>query len=251
MTHSAANMMGMAPREFRIGGVIGTTFNMYLKNIVVFTLVSAVVWLPVVIIWAITIPNMNPNDPSEMFIGLGVAAVLGMLLQPIATAVILYSTFQDMRGRAIRLGEAISWALSRFLPLLGVGLLATLGFLAGFIALIIPAFILMVMWAVAVPACVVEKTGPVESLTRSSELTKNMRWQIFAIILIVGIITGIINNILQTASLAAGVAVFFVVMLIWQGINHAFNAVLIAVIYHDLRVTKEGGDVNRIASVFD
>jgi hypothetical protein len=156
-----------------------------------------------------------------------------------------------MRGKSASLGEAISWALGRFVPLFLLGIVYALGVIAGLIALIIPGYILIVMWAVAVPACVVEKTGPVDSLSRSSELTKGNRWQIFAIILIVGIVSGLIAQIVQAAGMAAGVAVLIVVMVIWQGIAQAFNAVLAAVTYHDLRVTKEGGDIDRIASVFD
>lgn len=251
MTHSAANMMGMAPREFRIGGVIGTTFNVYLKNIVSFTIVAAIVLLPVTVVLAFAIANQNPRDLTDFYIGIGVASVLGMILQPISTAVILYSAFQDMRGKKTSLGEAISWALSRFLPLLLLGIVYMLGVLAGTIALVVPAFILMVMWAVAIPACVVERTGPIDSLSRSSELTKGNRWQIFAIILIVGFIIGVIGNILQALGAAGGIGLLIVIMIIWQGISQSFNSVLMAVMYHDLRVSKEGGDVNHIASVFD
>jgi MFS family permease len=251
MTHSTANMMGMAPREFRIGGVIGTTFKVYFKNIVPFTGIAAVILLPVAVILALAVANQDPRDPTGALAGIGVAMLLGMLLTPISTAIILYSAFQDMRGKGATLGEAISWALGRFVPLFLLGIVYTLGIIAGMIALIIPGYILIVMWAVAIPACVVEKTGPIDSLGRSSELTKGNRWQIFAIILIVGMIIGVIGNIVQMAGAAAGVAVLIVAMVIWQGISQAFNAVLAAVMYHDLRVTKEGGDIDRIASVFD
>jgi len=37
----------------------------------------------------------------------------------------------------------------------------------------------------------------------------------------------------------------------WGGILVAFNAVLLVVTYHDLRVAKEGTDIERLAVVFD
>lgn len=37
----------------------------------------------------------------------------------------------------------------------------------------------------------------------------------------------------------------------WQVISTAFGAVLSAVIYHDLRMAKEGIDLDTLASVFD
>lgn len=251
MTHSAANMMGMAPREFRIGGVFGSAFNIYLKNIVPFSVIAGVVLLPVAVVAAFSIANQSQTDPSGALIGAIVALALGMILTPICTAVILYSAFQDMRGKKASLGEAINWALSRFLPLLLLGIIYMLGVLAGAIALVIPAFILMVMWAVAIPACVVEKTSPIDSLSRSSELTKGNRWQIFAIIIIFSIVSFVGGQVVQGLGMAGGIGLFVVVMVIWQGLIQAFYSVLMAVMYHDLRVTKEGGDVNRIASVFD
>jgi hypothetical protein len=37
----------------------------------------------------------------------------------------------------------------------------------------------------------------------------------------------------------------------WQVVLTAFSAVLSAVIYHDLRVAKEGIDLDTLANVFD
>ena len=37
----------------------------------------------------------------------------------------------------------------------------------------------------------------------------------------------------------------------WQVVTTAFGAVLSAVIYHDLRVAKEGIDISKLSSVFD
>ena len=39
--------------------------------------------------------------------------------------------------------------------------------------------------------------------------------------------------------------------LIWTAIGAAFSSVVIAVAYHDLRVAKEGVDIEQIAAVFD
>ena len=46
-------------------------------------------------------------------------------------------------------------------------LVMTLGILVGLMLLIVPGLILMVMWYVAVPVCVVERAGPIGSLGRS------------------------------------------------------------------------------------
>jgi hypothetical protein len=88
-------------------------------------------------------------------------------------------------------------------------------------------------------------------MKRSAVLTQGNRWKILAIALILGLI-GIASNAVIVALLtavapAAGIAVSG----LWQGIWSAFNNVLGVVIYHDLRVAKEGVDIESIASVFD
>jgi hypothetical protein len=39
--------------------------------------------------------------------------------------------------------------------------------------------------------------------------------------------------------------------LIWTGIAAAFSAVVFTVTYYDLRVIKEGVDIDQVAAVFD
>jgi hypothetical protein len=248
MANSAVGAMGLTPQEFRVGKVISTTFSVYSRHIATFSIVAAIIWLPLVAVMSFAAGATKPDQAVGV---VAIAAIVGFILQPISTAVILHGAFQDMRGRGVRIGDSIRWGISRFFPLLGLSILAALGIMAGMVALIIPGLILMVMWFVAVPACVVEKTGPVESLSRSSELTKGNRWKVLGALLIVGIALAIIGNIIQAVSMAAGPLVFLVALAIWQGIAQAFNAVFVVVMYHDLRVVKEGVDVERIASVFD
>lgn len=148
--------------------------------------------------------------------------------------------------------ESVAGGLRRFFPLLGVMILFTLGMTLGLILLVIPGIILMVMWYFAVPACVVESTGPIRSLGRSRELTKGYRWKIFALVIIVAIVNIIGGQVLTVVATGlGGIWGYFAASIVWQGIAGGFGAVLIAVAYYYLRVAKEGVDVDQIASVFD
>ena len=130
--------------------------------------------------------------------------------------------------------------------------LSTLGMMLGMLLLIVPGLILMTMWYVAVPACVVEGTGPVRSLGRSRELTAGYRWKMFGLILLV-IVISVIGSMVVTlpAVFLAGIWGQLAVQLVWAGLSGGFGSVLIAVAYYYLRVAKEGVDVDQIASVFD
>jgi hypothetical protein len=256
MVDTAATGDALSHREFRIGQVLSRAFNVFFAHIATFTLIAAVVFLPIVLLGAVIALGVSDTPPEQI----GVMAlwtsllalVLYLFLTALATAIVLYGAFQHMRGHPVRLGESISRGLARFLPLLGLMILEMLGIMLGAMLLIIPAFILMVMWYVAVPVCVVERTGPIASLSRSRELTKGFRWKLFGLLLLVMIISGVGGNVLPIVGGAlAGFWGQIAVQLVWQGLAQAFGSVLIVVTYYYLRVAKEGMDIERIAAVFD
>ena len=133
--------------------------------------------------------------------------------------------------------------------MLGVALLTALGTVLAALLFVVPGIIVACMLYVAVPVCVIEKAGVFESLNRSGELTRGYRWQIFALWALVTVIAGIAQIVL---SWFVGVTLWGKLLTFgWQVFAAAFGAVLVAVIYHDLRVTKEGIDIDSLANVFD
>jgi hypothetical protein len=51
--------------------------------------------------------------------------------------------------------------------------------------------------------------------------------------------------------LIGGPTLAWIVFLAWSAAFGAFYAIMVVVIYHDLRVAKEGVDTDQIAAVFD
>lgn len=248
MTDGAAAAHAPFANEFRIGQVITTSLEVFSRHIAIFTLIAGVVVLPVVLAVVLT----AGGAPDAVGIGVLIGVVLYLFLTPLATAVILYGAFQAMRGHPVRLGDSVSNGLARFLPLVGVMIVQGLGILAASLLFFIPGVIVAVMWYVAVPICVVEKIGPIDSLSRSQHLTKGVRWKVFGLLLFAYVIGILVESVLPVVgSLLAGYWGQFVLQLISQGLSLAFSSVLIVVAYYNLRVAKEGMDIEAIASVFD
>jgi hypothetical protein len=67
-----------------------------------------------------------------------------------------------------------------FWPLLAVAILAGLGIGVGLLLLIVPGLILMTIWAVVVPVCVVERPGVLASFSRSRALVRDNAGPVFA-----------------------------------------------------------------------
>ena len=111
----------------------------------------------------------------------------------------------------------------------------------------------MTMLWVAIPAAVIEKPGVIGSLSRSADLTKGYRWQIFGIIVIVTVIALVAGFAIAFAIVVSDADPTILVLgnLIITALFTAFWAVISAVGYHDLRVVKEGVGIEELAAVFD
>jgi hypothetical protein len=236
---------------FRVGGVFSRTFSLFPRTIAKFIVVSAVASLPT-IVFSFYGAGATANPSVRLIITALAAVILAVLLNALSQAAILYGAFQEMRGRPVSLMESLAKGLTRFLPVIGMSICLGFGIMIGLILLIVPGIIFWIMWSVAMPACVVERRGPFNSMSRSQELTKGYRWTIFGIFLLVTIAGGIVQKGLEVLLLAiAGPIAAIVVLWVWQALFVLFEAILVIVIYHDLRVAKEGVDVEQIASVFD
>jgi hypothetical protein len=195
----------------------------------------------------------------------------------ICQAIILHVAFENMRNRSASIAEAMRVGLRRFFPLLvlgiGIGILMMLVLsglsaatsaalplmsanaisrvaapivagLLGFAAIAI----LYTTWFVAAAACIADRRGPFSALRRSAQLTKGHRWRIMGLTLLLFIVLVIIRLLLSPPG---GTIVTFLSHLTLSAVWGAFYAIVIAVCYHDLRVAKEGVDIEQIASVFD
>jgi hypothetical protein len=236
---------------FGIGAVLSRTFEVFSRG---FGQVFVLALVPLLPLLAITLLIVL-GRPTAVFavaaMSIGGGLVAG-LLQIIAQATILYSSFELMQGRTFTIGKSFEVGLRRFLPILGVSVLAVLAIGLGFLLFIVPVIILGCMFYVAIPVCVIERLGVLASLSRSGELTKGYRWQVFGLLLIVlvgsslgGWVVGRVIGIIGSSLLSSLVA------FLWQVVATAFGAILAAVVYHDLRAVKEGVDVSKLVNVFD
>jgi hypothetical protein len=235
---------------FDAGHVFNQTVSIFSRNVLPFGIVTAVAYLPSVLTFS---DGSNPAVLAKVGAGgIAVGVILTLVLNVLSQAVVLYGAFEDMRGLPVNLGESIKVGLRRFFPVLGVSICVPL--LAGLaaIALVFPGLMVGTMLFVSVPVCVVERLGVFKSMGRSARLTKGHRWKIFGIWIAVLVVGGIAQSFLTAiARTIGGMMLGLVISLVCGALVVAFNAILAVVVYHDLRVAKEGVDTDQIASVFD
>jgi hypothetical protein len=244
-----------AEGELRIGHVFRNAWTVFSANFLIFFTISAIVALPYLLLQVALASDSALLGPSpapdafdwRVFIGW----LLAMVLNLVAQAVILYVAFRYLRGLPAPIGDAVRTGLAHLFPVLGVVILLVVGAGVGFLTLIVPGIILLMRWSVAVPACVVEGLGPMASLGRSFTLTKGHGWQIFGISLLIWIASSIVTSLLGLVTHPIGTTAELIADFLWTAVWTAyFNSVMV-IVYHDLRVAKEGVDVDQIAAVFD
>jgi hypothetical protein len=263
--------------DFRVGDVLSRAWQIFTGNLLFFLGVPFVIQVVIFVaalVFGLTIMVAGFATGATWLLVVGgfVAVAVVLSLHMIGQGVLLFGAFQRLRGQPPRVGEALNKVLSRFWPLVGLGILWVVAlFVVGFVSMFVvsalatalgpwflvlsPAFfvptaMLWVMWAVVVPACIVESMGAVASMSRSADLTKGYRWKVFGIMLLLGLVFLLVLFVQAMIGLVSQALSSIVSMILSVGWIAYLDCVIIMT-YHDLRVAKEGIDTEQIASIFD
>jgi hypothetical protein len=266
-----ANISAAAPAasgEFRIGHVFSQAAAILSRNFLGFFAVTFVAALPR-LLWA------TAATPAGAIGLVSLGLFLSLVLNVLGQAIVVHAAFQDMRNRPVSIGESVQAALKHVLSIAGLAVCVAIAFIVVFavpatvagifarthlyVGLALAALIaigfaalLLTMWVVATPACVVERRGPLSSMGRSGQLTKGHRWKVFGMVLLLFVVAAVIGAVITALLRLMGSFVLVTLgTLVWTGAWSAFYATIVVVTYHDLRVAKEGVDTDQIASVFD
>ncbi len=272
--------------EFRIGRVLSKAFSVVARNFLKFILVACTIGLAQLLLSTSSSPLGMSQSGAVRFASSLLLIVLGSLVQ----AILVHAAGQDMRGQSVSLLASTQVGLRRFFSVVGIwfgaigaALVLTVGiyFIAGGLTTVLPSLriligaimiisttisicFLYVSWFAAVPASVIEQLGPLQSLRRSRELTKNHRWRLFGLFLLVVISFAVFWQMLGAivAALAGDSAFsrsallfgatrpwFFnpILSTVWA----AYVSAIIAAVHHDLRAAKDGLGAERILPVFE
>lgn len=125
---------------------------------------DVLVLLPLLMIWGGIDFALYKADDALGLDEFSSIVTLSIFSVPLMTgAITLIALSGGMTGSI----QALSFAATRYLPLLLCYILSYLGILVGFLLLIIPGLILMVMWSIAVPILINEEASPMRALGES------------------------------------------------------------------------------------
>jgi len=248
-------------RPLSVGEVLDVSFGLY-RSLFVPLVVVATVCRAIPLVLNLFFKPPESADPLATFNWLGDHAVLFLaivLLSLVCTAFAVAATTSIVSGaylgHTIAPRDALARAGGVIGRLIGITLMTGFAVFFGFLLLIVPGVIIMTGLILASTVAVLEPgLSATQAMGRSWELTRGYRGKIFitvfvsylilavpaiAVTLIVGIATLVAPVPTVASTVLSGVLQIFALPLIY---------VVVTVLYYDLRVRKEGLDLEILAS---
>lgn len=243
-------------RTLSVGEILDAAFTVFRKH---FAALAAIVLVCSLVPLALdTYLSASGGKMANLPLAL-VYLVVAVVLNAIATGATVFIVAEHYLGRTITAGAAFQRAMPQMGAVIMCSLLMGVVVLFGFVVFIIPGFIALCGLIVAIPAVVLEPgLAPSAALSRSWALTQGHRWRIFGIFVVALVLVylptvavyGVVELLVpsasgegpmasNTAEIAASLAMIFLSPLIYC---------VLTVTYYDLRVRKEGFDLELLAS---
>jgi len=262
-------MNGLDLRPLSLGDILDRTFSLYRRHFLLFVGIAGI---PQLLVLAFSLARIlflwNPLDRlgtlGTLGTGdLGTGFLLLLVTLVIAVCAYLYSQGGTMLaiselylGRTTTIAESLRNISDDIWSLLGVTILSGLAIFGAALLLIVPGIYVACRLLVSVPAALIEKRSPREALSRSLGLTKDSAGRAFVILVLSVVLTYAAQGLLAIpASIAlaaqvggSGMARYWLAL---TQVGSSIASILVtpilliatAVFYFDLRVRKEGFDL--------
>lgn len=274
-----------SPR-FDIGRVMSRTSSLIGRNFVPFAILSLVfAGVPyLLLLLAMPASVAAGSDLSTAPFIMLVVLLVYLLASLVLQAALTRASVDDLSGKPVAIGAAVSTGVAVLLPLIGLGLVVggvvmigalVFGVLIAIvgmggmgwmvfvlsIGLIVAAVYIFLRWLVAGPIIVVERLGVFASLGRSTALTQNHRWAILGLLVLYAIVIIVLQLVVGLIVPGAGAAlagtsattpplIALIVLILMQVFVSMLITVGIASVYFELRQLKDGVGVHELAQVF-
>lgn len=207
------------------------------------------------------------NDIAALGAGIGGSALAGIvqaLAVTVLTGLLIISVSEAVLGRKIAPAALWERVKGRVWALVGLALLSGLLAGIGLIFCIVPGVFLWTAWSLAAPALLLEGRSVTEGMRRSWQLTAGSRWRVFGILLLTTVIVviasgliaapfGLVFGVVGATSGSTGTGFVVAQALVQQvasaaagAVFYPFQAAVTALLYIDLRMRREGLDVELI-----
>lgn len=258
--------MTRASQPQSIGGVLDSGFKLFtasIKQVVPITYLAALIggiwgWAYQTFIFS---PLVSGEDSAMAGIAMLLSVIIIIIMNSILMAAAIYRINRVYGDQSTSFGNALSIGASRMPAVIGASILYAIAVMIGSVLLLIPGIWLGVSLAFCFYAAVTDRKGPIESLKYSHGLVRGNWWRTAAVLTIVMIISmvfylaiGLVSGMFLLADdanpLQPSVIGDVIVSPVLLSVVSAIVYCLAYVVYEDLKLRAEGGDLaERIESL--
>jgi hypothetical protein len=235
-------------REHSVASILAQSLDLYQTYPLLFgTLALAVVAPYELGVLAVT----GSTTLSGTHGGAGVLLTLldYVLIAPLISALHIHAVAVIKDGQAPRLGEVAVRGL-RVLPVVAAAVIAAgFGIALGYLALIVPGVLLSLRWSVVAQVAAMDDEGWMPSLDASRQLTRGHYLHILGLVVVAAILTGGLTVAARLIPAGSSAGVGSVVLSIaTHTVTASFSALVLAVLYFDLRARRAGSSASASGS---
>ena len=261
-------------RPLGIGEIIDVAIKVYRARFGVLVKSVAIVLAPVFALSALirisfpagddlfeeTQPGATPEfDIDELWpfiAGTLLIVVLAYLASQIATGACFKAISGAYLDEEAGWQDSLRFARSKLGSLVWLSFLTGLGVIVGLVLCVVPGIYLWVAWSVAAPVLLLEDVRGWKAMKRSRRLVKGRFWSTFAVVLLMAILTGIVQavfvgilaGVVSVSGNEVAVAIADAIGQTASGVlTTPLSAAVLTVLYFDLRVRKEGFDLELLS----
>jgi uncharacterized membrane protein len=245
-----------ALRPLSMGEILDVSFQLYRRHFAALAMVALICsGLPVLLSLFI---EASGGMLQHVWLTLAYYGIF-VVLSAIATAATVFIVSESYMGRPLSAGEALNRATPFLWRVIACSILTGLLVMVGFLLFLVPGIVLLCGLILAFPALVLEPGSTASgALSRSWALTRGSRWRIFGMLLTLGLLlyvpivalTALAALVLPdapTGSVMSGGLIGLVMAAVVQLFLYPLFYCVLTVSYYDLRVRKEGFDLEVLA----
>ncbi len=256
-----------------VGSLIGDSFSILFRKFLTVMVLSSgplIIGLAIsglLVGWGMTLQagEIDPLELEQAFGGSsfwakwGLSMVVQMAIYGITTALLVQLAYDAKLDRSRSIGQYFGPALRSAFPIV-ILMIATMFLVTlGGLALLIGALWVYAVFSVTTPAIVIERAG-FRGMGRSATLTKDYRWPIIGMLILVFLLTFALSFVMQFivglivvpfGESGVGIAISVVVMALLQSITLGLGSITAALVFARLKEIKEGVSVDQLAAVFE
>jgi len=241
-------MAANPPAPLSLGALLQRTLDLVRRHLAVLVACVAIVVTPFVVVSGAVAVLLGPGGDRTYQLGSTLMAVVASLGGLIAVAACISVVLRERAGEPVTVGAALGFGLRRYPAVLAVTVIVALAVFAGIIACILPGLYLLVRWAMAVPALLVEGGDVGAALSRGWAVVENRWWLTFGFLIVGYLLPAVVAMVVQQATIAlfglgvetrspGGLVGLGVAQILGTCVSMPFTAVFLVLLYTDLAAT--------------